>query len=284
MWVCSESLPGVENAVAIISYSEDGKMTMTTQASDFIADDFVKQESEYKVIGDLIFKILPTENVPEGIPPYIVSRLIYTPNGNSLGDILTENQYVYSDNGLVEKTTSFLRVKQNLNLNNGKIYDYSAAYVTNAKGKDENFNITGCTFNMAKIKAYDFDAMFRAVLYCIEMNGNSIKQHFRPNGVESGFETPITVDGNKVTLHMSVANPAYRDVDMYMFQDKDNTQLHMYMPTSSFINYFANLELVTMLIEGKIDTANTTAVEKVFADMAERVESINLSLVLKARN
>lgn len=283
MWVCSESLPGVENAVAIISYSEDGKMTMTTQASDFIADDFVKQESEYKVIGDLIFRILPTENVPEGIPPYIVSRLIYTPNGNSLGDILTENQYVYSYNGLVEKTTSFLRVKQNLNLNNGKVYDYNAAFVSNANGKDEDFNITGCTFNMAKIKAGDFDMMFRAVLFCVELNAKSIKQNFRPNGIDGGFETPITVDGNKVTLHMSDANPAYRDVDMYMFQDQDDTQLHIYMPTSSFINYFANLEITTMLIEGKIDTSDATAIEKVYTNMEARVESINVSFVLKAR-
>jgi hypothetical protein len=29
MWVCHESLPGVENDMAIITYSEDGKMAMT---------------------------------------------------------------------------------------------------------------------------------------------------------------------------------------------------------------------------------------------------------------
>ena len=283
MWVCHEGLQSVENDMAIITYSEDGKMTMTTQASDFIADDFVKRESNYKVVGDLVFKILPSENVPEGIPPYIVSRLIYTPNGIALGDILTENQYVYSDNGLVETTTSFLRVKEYINLPE-KIYDYSSAYVSNAKGTDEDFTITGNTFNMANIKAGDFDMMFRAVLFCVEFpNANTIKQHFRVNGVETGFDTPITVNGNKVTLDMNASNPAFRDVEMYMFQDKDDTQLHMYMPTSSFINYFANLELVTMMTEGKIDPADAAAVEKVFADMESRVESINVSFVLKAR-
>lgn len=281
MWVCHEGLQSVENDMAIITYSEDGKMTMTTQASDFIADDFVKRESNYKVVGDLVFKILPSENVPEGIPPYIVSRLIYTPNGTALGDILTENQYVYSDNGLVEITTSFLRVKEYINLPE-KIYDYSSAYVSNAKGTDEDFTITGNTYNMANIKAGDFDMMFRAVLFCVEFpNANTIKQHFRVNGVETGFDTPITVDGNKVTLDMNASNPAFRDVEMYMFQDKDDTQLHMYMPTSSFINYFANLELVTMMTEGKIDPADTAAVEKVFADMESRVESINASFVFK---
>ena len=283
MWVCHNGLPGAENDMAIISYSEDGKMTMTAQASDFIAGDFVKKESEYKVIGDLVFKMLPVEDVPEGITPYIVSRMIYTPNGTTLGDILTENQYVYSENGLVELTSSWLRVKESLNLT-GKVYDYSASYVTNAKGIDEDFNITGCTFNMANIKAGDFDMMFRSVLFCVEFpNATTMKQYFRPNGIDGGFETPITVEGNKVTLDMSAGNPAFRKVDMYMYQDADDSQLHIYMPTSSFINYFANLEITTMLMEGKIDTTDTAAVEKVFADMDARIESINVSFVLKAR-
>ena len=281
MWVCSESLPGVENAVAIISYSEDGKMTMTTQASDFIADDFVKQESEYKVIGDLIFKILPTENVPGGIPPYIVSRLIYTPNGNSLGDILTENQYVYSDNGLVEKTTSFLRVKQNLNLAE-RTYDYISAYVTNAKGKDEDFTILGNTFNMANIEANDLDVMFRSILSCIELNEDEFKYKLRLDGREIEMTDKITIEGNKVTIDMSTSNSACRKVEMYMFQDADDCQLHIYMPTASFINYFANLQIPTLVSEGELDTADAAAVEKVFSDMESRIESINVILIYKS--
>ena len=283
MWVCHEGLQSVENDMAIITYSEDGKMTMTTQASDFIADDFVKRESNYKVVGDLVFKILPSENVPEGIPPYIVSRLIYTPNGTALGDILTENQYVYSDNGLVEITTSFLRVKQSLNLT-GKTYDYISAYVSNAKGIDEDFSVLGNTFNMANIKANDFDMMFRSVLSCFEFDADSMKYKFRrDDGLEMEFDTPITVNGNKVTLDMSAVNPACRKVDMHMFQDKDDSQLHMYMHTDAFINYFANLDVIAAVTEGKIDPADTAAVEKVFADMESRVESINVSFVMKAR-
>ena len=283
MWVCHNGLPGAENDMAIISYSEDGKMTMTAQASDFIAGDFVKQESEYKVIGDLVFKILPVEDVPEGITPYIVSRMIYTPNGTTLGDILTENQYVYSANGLVELTSSWLRVKQNLDPK-GQIYDYSAAYISNAKGKDEDFSMLGHTFNIAKLKAGDFDIMLRSVLFCLETKANSIKQHFLVDGVEGNIETPIAVDGNKVTIDYSDVNPALRKVEMYMFQDADDSQLHMYMHTDAFINYFANLEVVTMLQAGKINQSDEAAVEKVFADMAARVESINVSMVFKARN
>ena len=70
---------------------------------------------------------------------------------------------------------------------------------------------------------------------------------------------------------------------MYMFQDANDKQLHMYMPTNSFINYIANLKIRTLLLEGKIDITDTAAVEKIFADMEARIESINVSFVFKAR-
>ena len=271
MWVCNDGVAGM----SIQTYQEDGKCIYT--GFSFGANDYMTNfESTYEVFGDMMFQKTGDK--------YFATRLTYLPDGNSLGDTLTTTSTILVNDEYVTSSYSFLRIKQNLNHNNGKVYDYNAAYVSNAKGKDEDFNITGCTFNMAKIKATDFDMMFRAVLFCVEFpNANTIKQNFRPNGVDGGFETPITVDGNKVTLHMSAANPAYRDVDMYMFQDKDDTQLHIYMPTSSFINYFANLEITTMLIEGKIDTTDATAIEKVYTDMEARVESINVSFVFKAR-
>ena len=37
-----------------------------------------------------------------------------------------------------------------------------------------------------------------------------------------------------------------------------------------------------MLTEGKLDSTDTAAVAKVYADMEARVESINLSFVMKA--
>ena len=282
-WVSNEGLPGVENDMAIQTFSKDGKMTMTTQTSEFIDKDLVNVVSDYKVIGNLLFVLPPKDNVAEGVTPYLANLLTYTPNGTSLGDILTQKSYFAFNNGeVIYSTGTFVRVKQELNLT-GKVYDYNSAYVTNAKGKDEDFSITGQTFNMAKIKAGDFDMLFRAVLFCVEFpNATTIKQHFLVNGYDSAFETPITVEGNKVTLDMSAGNPAFRKVEMYMYQDADDSQLHMYMPTSSFINYFGNLEIVTMLQEGKINPTDAAA-EKVFADMEERVESINVSFVMKAR-
>ena len=105
----------------------------------------------------------------------------------------------------------------------------------------------------------------------------------RDDGLEMNFNTPFTVEGNKVTLDMSKVNPACRKVDMHMFQDADDSQLHMYMHTDAFINYFANLEVIASIMEGKINPADEAAVAKVFADMDARVESINVSFVLKAR-
>ena len=276
MWVCHEGLPGVENDMAVVTYSENGKMTMTTQASAFIPGNLVNVVSSYVVIGDLLFMNIEEE----GIYKY-AARLAYTPNGTNLGDTFTQTLHAPTENDFVEVTSTFLRVKQELNLT-GKTYAYNTAYVSNAKGADEDFNITGNTFNMANIKAGDFDMMFRSVLFCMNLNANSITQRFLTNGVDTSFDTPITVEGNKVTLEMSASNPAYRNIEMYMFQDADDTQLHIYMPTQSFINYFANLEVVTLLTEGKIDPTDAAAVAKVYADMEARVESINVSFVMKA--
>ena len=275
MWVCHEGLPGVENDMAIKTYSENGKYTLTTQASAFIPEDIVGAEADYVIIGDLLFMHIA--------PQHLVARLTYTPNGTTLGDIMTETLYAPSDNGDVYLTSTWLRVKQNLNTT-GKTYDYSSAYVTNAKGADENFSIFGNTFNMAKIEAGDFDVFFRSELFCVDLNTNSIKQYYRTaNGQDIVVEIPITVDGNKVTLDMSAENSAFRKVEMYMFQDADDSQLHMYMHTDAFINYFANLQLFDLISDGKIDPTDTAAVEKMFSDMDARVESINVSFVFKAR-
>ena len=284
-WVSNDGLLGVENDMAIQSFSKDGKMTMTTQTSEFIGKDLVNVVSDYKVIGNLLFVMPPKDNVAEGKTPYLANLLTYTPNGTSLGDILTQKSYVaFNDGDVIYSIGTFLRVKEALNLT-GKTYDYSSAYVSNAKGKDEDFTITTGTFNMANINAGDFDVMFRSVLYCLEFpNATTLKQHFYIDGADSGYEIPITVEGNKVTLNMSAGNSAYRNVEMYMFQSANDSQLHIYMPTQSFVNYFANLEIVTMLIGGKIDLADTAAVEKVFTNMDARIESINVSFVLKARN
>ena len=274
MWVSTQEVFGQgEESVAINTYTADGKAYLTAYMPEI--NGYLNQmESDYKVIGNML--IGWTKATSDSPAQYLAIEINIIPNGTELGDIMTHYNPIYGT------TVTFLRVKQELNLT-GKVYDYSSAYVTNAKGKDEDFSILGDTFNMAKIEANAFDMVFGANLYCVELNANSIKHKSRPYGIDIEVVTPITVEGNKVTLDFSASNPASRKVDMYMYQDADDSQLHIFMPTQSFINYFGNLELATLILEGKIDPTDAAAAEKVFADMEARIQSINVSFVLKAR-
>ena len=283
MWVSNDGPTDMENEIMIRTYDNDGKVTTTGVRTIGGSPDWIlKEEREYKVVGNLLFKKLSESVANQVGVSYNVEQLIYTPKATALGDIMTVLFNLPVGDGFMQTRSSFLRVKQNLNLN-GKTYDYSSAYVTNAKGKDEDFTILNGTFNIDNINAGDFDIILGAGLYCVELNANSIKHKSRPYGEDVEVVTPITVDGNKVTLDFSTLYPALRKVDMYMFQDANDSQLHMYMHTNAFINYFANLEVMSLLKYGEIAPTDAAAVEKVFADMEARVESINVSFVMKAR-
>ena len=276
MWVCTDGPMEENDDMLIQTFNADGTSIMTgiTPAGGILGI-----QNTYKVIGDLLFGIMQEDSDIR----YSCARIVYSSNGTTLGDVMTHNSFVVTkDFEVIKNTFTWLRVKEGLNLN-GKIYDYSSAYVTNAKGKDEDFTIAGHTFNMDKINAGDFDVMFRSELFCLELNANSIKHYFRPNGHDTEIELPITVADNKVTLDFSTKIPVCRNVEMYMYQDADDSQLHMYMHTDAFINYFANLQIFDLISDGKIDLTDAAAVEKVFTDMEARVESINVSFVLKAR-
>ena len=279
MWVCTY-VPWMDADMAVNVYQADGKAFFTGFVGNVDFDYAANVETTYTVIGDLMFQSNPMSY--EGAPEYLAFRMDYSPNGSEHGDVLTNTNIMVFGDEVIETTASMIRIRQSLDLT-GKTYDYISAYVTNANGKDEDFSILGNTFNISKIESSDLDRMFRSILSCIELNENTIKFTFNNNGRESVYNDPITVDGNKVTVDMSTENPACRKVEMYMFQDANDTQLHIYMPTKSFINYFANLQIPTLKAEGKLDTNDAAAVEKVFADMEARIESINVSLVLKAR-
>ena len=270
MWVCTQKVFGnEEESTTIVTYKENGKSYFTGFFPEI--NSYVNQiESDYKVVGNLLFSSV------ENGTRYLVKKFGIIPNGTELGDIMTTYDFD------TETNPSFFRVKQSLDLT-GTTYDYSSAYVSNAKGKDEDFSMLGHTFNMANIKGNNLDMMFRSELFSVDLNANSITQRFRANGRDIEIVIPITVDDNKVTLDLSAENPAYRKVDMYMFQDADASQLHMYMHTDAFINYFANMELYNLLAAGEIDKTDAAAIEKVFADMESRIESINVSFVFKAR-
>ena len=283
MWVCNDSQVDAQNDMLIQTFNKGGKTVMTGYLPESEDAEYVlNQEGDYKVVGDLVFLGISTNKGGDNNPFYVAKRLIYAPEATANGDIMTFRFYLPMGNDIVESSESWLRIKQNLNLT-GTTYDYSSAYVSNAKGKDEDFSMLGHTFNMANIKGHNLDMMFRSELFSVDLNANSITQRFRANGRDIEIVIPITVDDNKVTLDLSAENPAYRKVDMYMFQDADASQLHMYMHTDAFINYFANMELYNLLAAGEIDKTDAAAIEKVFADMESRIESINVSFVFKAR-
>ena len=283
MWVCNDSQVDAQNDMLIQTFNKGGKTVMTGYLPESEDAEYVlNQEGDYKVVGDLVFLGISTNKGGDNNPFYVAKRLIYAPEATANGDIMTFRFYLPMGNDIVESSESWLRIKQSLDLT-GTTYDYSSAYVSNAKGKDEDFSMLGHTFNMANIKGNNLDMMFRSELFSVDLNANSITQRFRANGRDIEIVIPITVDDNKVTLDLSAENPAYRKVDMYMFQDADASQLHMYMHTDAFINYFANMELYNLLAAGEIDKTDAAAIEKVFADMESRIESINVSFVFKAR-
>ena len=69
---------------------------------------------------------------------------------------------------------------------------------------------------------------------------------------------------------------------LYAFQDADNCQMHMYMPTSSFESFFANISVVHLADRGELDLNDKEAVKAVFAGVENAIESINVSLIFKS--
>ena len=85
-----------------------------------------------------------------------------------------------------------------------------------------------------------------------------------------------------MTIKKSVNNPACKDIDVWTFQDQDNTQMHMYMPVKSFENFLANTAVEMMANEGKLDLNDAAAVKAVFDEVEASIETINVSFIFKA--
>ena len=80
----------------------------------------------------VIFIHIPADKFGDKTPFYVVHKMIYTPDATAMGDIMTMKSIAKAEGGYVAGTSSWLRVKQYLNLDN-KVYDYSSAYVSNVK-------------------------------------------------------------------------------------------------------------------------------------------------------
>ena len=249
-------------------FNEDGSAIYTgfVPESEGMA---VTSVTSYKVIGDLQF-----HTVAEGNSTYVVHRLIYSPSSQtSLGEIMTWQ---------VDENISFprLRIKQHLELP-GMKYDYIKTFVNNVKGLDKDIEFMGTTFNFAKMDGVKLDKMLKTLLFTVEFpDANTIKYGCHYNNEPMSMEAPIVVDGNKMTVKMSEKNPALKDVDLYTFQDQDNTQMHMYMHSTAFVNFFGNMQVTIMEQMGLLDTTDAAAVKAVFDSIDDAVETINVSFVM----
>ena len=283
MWVCNDNPADGESQMMIETFKDNGKSVLTGfLPMEEGTEQVLNNETDYKVVGDLLFIEIPADKVGGEKPLYVVDKLIYSPNGTAMGDIMTLKSFVVEGNQVTEVALSFLRIKQTLDLPGNK-YDYSATYVSNAKGLDEEISMMGYTFNISKMDGSNLDKMLKHLLFNVEFpSKDTVRYSYHYNGINMVFEAPIIVAGNKVTIKMSALSPLYRDVDMYMFQDADCTQLHMYLPTYAFINYFANMDLAALTVTGGIDLTDTAAVNAVFDRMDARVETINVSFVMKS--
>jgi hypothetical protein len=253
--------------MAIQTYKEDGTAIFTAfyEGEGYT----VNNESTYRVIGDLLIQHVPNNN-----PSVMARRLTYKANATAFGDILT----AYDPSS--DSTLSWLRISQSLDLA-GKKYDYIKTFVSNVKGEDKDVEFMGYTFNFAKMNGAVLDKMLKTVLFAVEFpDANTIRYTCQYNDFNMEMDAPIEVDGNKMTIKMSERDAAYKDVDLYTFQDQDNTQMHMYMPTYAFETFFANMQIAFMSELGQLDKTDAAAVEAVFNSIDEAVETINLSLVM----
>ena len=280
MWVCNDSKVDAQNDMMIETFDANGKTSLTGFLPMGDNPEYVvKDETDYKVVGDLMFLAVPADKVGDDKPRYIAERLIYTPNATAHGDIMTFTNYSSDSNELLRE--SWLRIKETLDLT-GKKYDYIKTFVSNVKGLDKDVEFMGYTFNFAKMDGVKLDKMLKTILFNVEFpDANTIKYSCHYNNEPMSMEAPIVVDGNKMTVKMSEKNAAYKDIDLYTFQDADCSQMHMYMPTYAFINFFGNMQATIMSQMGNLDLTDAAAVKAVFDSIDEAVETINVSFVME---
>ena len=282
MGVCNDTPAEGESEMMIETFYENGKSVLTGFLPLEGGSEQVKNnETDYNVVGDLLFVTIPADKLGGTNPQSIVQRLIYSPNGTETGDIMTFKAVVEVENQVVEGVSSWLRIKQTLDLAN-KSYDYNNIYVTNVKAKDAEFEFAGQTLNLATMDGRILDKMMKTLLFNVSFpSSEQIIYNYHYNGENVPMPSPIVVEGNKMTIKKSANDPAYKDIDVWTFQDQDNTQMHMYMPTYAFENFLANTAVEMMVKEGKLDLNNTEKVAEIYAAVADAIETINVSFIFK---
>ena len=280
MWVCNNYSTGVENDMVIQTFKEDGTVTKTGWSA--ASNGFIVNETiTYKVVGDLVFHQRPSDMVAEGAAAHFASKLTYMPNASQLGDMLTNTSIKVINGEAVELSASMLRIKQSLDLA-GQNYNYIKTYVSNVKGEDKDIDFMGYTFNFAKMDGSGLDKMLKSLLFAVEFpNANTLGYSYQMNGNKETYNSPIVVEGNKMTIKMSAKVPTLKDVVLYAFQDADCSQLHFYMHKTAFVSFYTNMQAMLMAATNEqFDITNAEAVNAIYDNINNAVETINVSLVM----
>ena len=268
--------------MTIQTYKEDGTMEGVGYFYLFGKQIDAFTSGTYKVVGDILFE----QHVDLGgyDTYYNASRMTYAPKGSSFGDVMTTTSYVVYDDEAWESVATTIRVKQSLNLS-GKKYDYSDLYVTNVGGEDKDIDFMGYTFNFAKMDGYGLDKMLKSLLFTVEFtDANTLSYSYHLNGNKETHNVPFVVEGNKITVKMSAKVPTLKDVDLYTFQDMDDCQMHIYMHKKQFVNFFTNMQaMLAEAVNTEFDITEAATIEAIYTEINKAVESINLSIVLKAK-
>ena len=282
MWVSNNGPTDMENEIQIRTYEKDGIVTTTgVRTIDGNPEWMLNEECNYRVVGDLMFKKRSKEINGQLKVTHSAERFVYAPKATALGDVMNVFFYLPMGDSYLESTVAFLRINQSLNLA-GKKYDYIKTFVTNVDGLDKDINFMGFEFNFAKMDGVKLNKMLKTLLFNVEFpDANTIRYACHYNNEPMSLDAPIVVDGNKMTIKMSTKDAAYKDVDLYTFQDADCSQMHMYMPTYAFINFFGNMQATMMSQMGDLDLTNAAAVKAVFDSIDEAVNTINVSFVME---
>ena len=268
MWVLNDGVSGM----TIQIYQEGGKCIFTgfsLGANDYLTN----MESTYKVVGNLMFQKTGDR--------YFATRMTYVPNGTAMGDILSTTATILINGNYVTSTYSFLRINQSLDLADQK-YDYIKAYVSNVKGEDKDIDFMGYTFNFAKMDGSGLDKMLKALLFAVEFpDADHLNYSYQMNGNKETYKADIEVEGNKMTIKMSEKVATLKDVVLYAFQDADCSQMHFYMHKTAFVNFYTNMQAMLMeATDEQFDINNAEAVNAIYDNINNAVETINVSLVM----
>ncbi len=282
MWVCNDFTTDGDADMMIETFYDNGKSTLT----GFLPmgdnnEQILDGATDYKVIGDLLIITIPAEKNDGKSPLYIADKLIYTPDGTAHGDILTMKTFPQVDGEYVEATSSWLRIKQSLDLA-GQKYNYIKTFVTNVKGEEKDINFMGYTFNFAKMDGSGLDKMMKALLFAVEFpNANKLTYSYQLNNNTEAYDANIVVEGNKMTIKMSDKVATLKDVVLYAFQDADCSQLHFYMHKTAFVNFYTNMQAMLMeATDEQFDINNADSVNAIYNNINNAVQTINVSLVM----